>query len=115
LIALILGGKSIASRNEQRRLELLKLMVEKGQPVPESVVNQILAPQSAPEGDGTRQTYKRTRNAYAFTLAGIGTLTYALLNHHDGGVLITGLCFLCLGVGGLAGIYLPKRDEKISG
>src|SRR5262249_18476902 len=71
LLSVILGARYISSRNEQRRLELLKLMVEKGQPVPEGVVNQILTPKAGQEAFGEAQVYKRTRNTYAFTAAGI--------------------------------------------
>lgn len=117
LLAVILGGKYFSSRNEQKRLELLQLMVEKGQAVPTEVVNKILTPQAAPENDSSRQNYKRTRNAYGFTLAGILILAYTLFNRdwHNTGTLVPGLVFLSIGVGCLAGIYLPKRTEKISG
>jgi hypothetical protein len=115
LLTVILGTKYISSRNEQRRLELLKMMVEKGQAVPEAVVNQILTPQAAPEDSGSRQSYKRTRNAFGFTLAGAALCLYGLIGHAGSSALIPGLVFLCLGAAGLAGLYLPKRDEKISG
>lgn len=112
ILAAILGAKYISSRNEQKRLELLKLMVEKGQPVPDSVVNSILTPQSAPESDDNRQTYKRYRNAYGFTIAGFLMMSYGMLTHNlDGGSMICGLIFLCIGAGGLAGLYLPKRTS----
>ena len=114
LLASILGKRYFHSRNEQRRLDLLKLMVEKGQPVPETVVTQILSPQIKPESDGKRQTYKRTRNAYGFTVAGVLILGYAVVGHdwNNAATLVPGLVFLCLGVGGLAGIYLPKTHEN---
>lgn len=115
LLTVILGAKYISSRNEQRRLELLKMMVEKGQAVPETVISQILTPQVAPEDSGSRQSYKRTRNAFGFTLAGVALCFYGLIGHAGSSALVPGLVFLCLGVGGLAGLYLPKRDEKISG
>jgi hypothetical protein len=117
LVAVILGGKYFASRNEQRRLELLRLMVEKGQPVPENVVNQILSPQPAAEADSVRQAYKRTRNAYAFTIAGVALIGYALIFNQwsNSSILVPGLVFIAFGVGGLAGLYMHKRDEKISG
>ena len=120
LLAVILGAKGISSHTEQKRLELLKIMVEKGQPVPEAVVNSILTPQASPESGDNRQTYKRYRNAYGFTIAGVALMFYAMLSHsYEGGAMITGLVFLCLGAGGMAGLYLPKQrsngPEKISG
>lgn len=117
LLAVILGGKYLSSRNEEKRLNLLRLMVEKGQPVPENVVTQILSPQGAVEADGDRQAYKRTRNAYGFSIAGALLIGYALLTgeYHNTSVMVPGLIFLCLGMGGMAGLYLSKRDEKVSG
>jgi hypothetical protein len=114
-LAAILGKFFLNSRNEQRRLDLLKAMVEKGQAVPESVVNQILTPSDSLESEGTRNVYKRTRNAYGYTIAGVSLIVYALATHQwtSESILIPGLVFLCLGAGGLAGIYLPKREEKI--
>lgn len=118
LLAAILGAKYISSRNEQRRLEILKMMIDKGQPIPENMVNSILTPK-ANEPEGTPQTYKRYRNAYGFSIAGFVLMSYALLTHSlEGGCMITGLIFLCIGAGGLAGIYLPKQQkatEKLSG
>jgi len=115
-LAAILGKRFLASRNEQRRLDLIKTMVEKGQAVPEAVVNQILTPSRQLEAEGPRSEYKRTRNAYGFTVAGVCLIVYALATHNLGSedILVPALVFLCLGVGGLAGIYLPKqREEKI--
>lgn len=116
LIAVILGGRYIASRNEQKRLDVLRLMVEKGQPVPEAIVSQILNSQVAPDKDSSRQNFKRTRNAYAFTIAGLGLLGYVILrsDYSNSGALLAGLIFLCLGAGGIAGLYLPKQNEKTS-
>ena len=112
LVAVILGGRYFASRNEQRRLEVLRLMVEKGQPVPESVVQKILSSNAEPEADGARQAYNRTRNAYAFSLAGLALLGYALIkgDFSNTAVLVPGLIFFCLGAGGIAGLYLPKQS-----
>jgi hypothetical protein len=117
LLAAALGTKYISSRNEQRRLDLLRAMVDKGQPVPEAVVNSIIAPQAAAESGDSRQTYKRYRNAYGFTIAGVALMCYAVLNHtYDGGSMIAALVFLCIGGGCMAGLYLPKQaNEKISG
>lgn len=113
LLTVILGAKYLSSRNEERRLEVLKMMIEKGQPVPENMVNSILTPKGSVESDGTPQTYKRYRNAYGFSIAGFLLMSYAILTHsYDGGAIICGLVFLCLGAGGLAGLYLPKQKSS---
>ena len=112
LIAVILGKRYFESRNDERRMQLLKMMVEKGQPVPESALQLLLSPQTVAETGGARQGYKRTRNAYGFTLAGMLLIGHALINHdwQNQAVLIPGLIFICLGLGGFGGIYLPKRS-----
>ncbi|MGE4133471.1 MAG: DUF6249 domain-containing protein [Bdellovibrionales bacterium] len=113
LAVVILGAKYFSSKNEQRRLDVLQKMVEKGQPIPEGVITQILNT-GKQESEDSRATYKRTRNAYGFSIAGVALLGYAVItgSFHATDVLVPGLVFLCLGLGGLAGLYLQKSEEK---
>ena len=96
-------------------MQLLKMMVEKGLPVPDTVINQILSSKAKPEPTGARVTYTRTRNAYGFTVAGVLLLAYPLITHdwNNVSVLAPGLLFLCLGLGGLAGIYLRNNLKRL--
>ena len=101
LISVILGSRYLREQTERRRLDILKMMVEKGQPVPEGVVRQIL--NSDRRSDPVDATSKRVRNGFGFTIVATGLLIYALTTHESHhGALIIGIVFLGLGIGNIA-------------
>ncbi len=113
LIIAIFGRRYFEARSEDRRLKFLQQMVDKGQPIPESVMKQVMGSDQGPT-ETSLSAYKRTRNAYGFTIAGFMLLVYGLLNGRlgDSSLMVPGLIFLCLGVGSLMGLYLSKPEEK---
>lgn len=100
MIILILGGRLVRERTERQRLDLLRSMVEKGQPVPESVVKEILG---GGRRDFRNSAEHRVRRGTGFTIVGAGLLIYGLFQggqHHT--TLVVAIVFLGLGIGNLA-------------
>ena len=115
VIALVLGGRYFSNRTEQKRIEVLKMMIEKGQPLPENVVKQILSPNRTTP-DPLAKQFQNVRNTVAFSIAGVSLMAYAIFTQdfHNKSVLIPGLIFLCLGAGGIAGFYTKKSAKPNS-
>jgi hypothetical protein len=112
LLVLFLGRRALIERTNQRRLEVLRTLVEKGQPVPEAVVREILAGGPGERGCGMPgEEYRSLRRGYGLSLAGGGLLVFALVNHgHPRGALIAGIVLAGLGLGNLlARRHRPDR------
>ncbi len=101
IAVLLLGRRFLRERTEQRRLDLLRAMVDKGQPVPEGVVAAVLKDGSS--GLDANNPVRQVRNGFGFSVIGAGLLVYGLVvagSHH--GAIILGIVFVGIGIGNLA-------------
>ena len=111
IVVLVLGVRYLRERTMQSQIELLKMMAEKGQPIPESAFQQLAhcgrGGRGGPWGDPEFMRYRRARRGYGLTFAGLGLGVYALVSgHHGPGIWIASIVLLALGLSA----WLAHRD-----
>jgi hypothetical protein len=84
------------------RLEAVKILAEKGQPIPEGVLKDM--------GGSAAEKEKKSPTSKAITHISIGLafVVYFLLNGHHNGALAVGIGFLALGAGNL---WLANKNK----
>lgn len=112
LLILFLGRGYFNNKTQQRKIELLEKMVEKGQPVSDTVIQQIFA-DSGPRKFGADWEGKSLRRGVALTLAGAGLLIFSFVTHKTGPSVVAGIILLSLGVGSLVSHKYGKDNSNL--
>jgi hypothetical protein len=115
LVTVILGAKFLRERTEQRRLEVLKLMIEKGQTVPDQIVGDVLNSRHGMKNGRTPEE-RRERNfrrGVTSTIVGAGLLVYGISAPGDHqGASFMAILALAIGVSSLLAHYkFSKKSE----
>lgn len=108
----ILGTRYFRERTEQKRMEVLKAMVEKGQPIPEALMNSFTNQKDIRRPHWRHQGHSLRRGIMA-TIIGGSFLVYHFMSE-DGygrGFVIAGIILLGVGIGHLA-TYKSFKDDS---
>jgi hypothetical protein len=112
VIVLVLGGRFLRERTAHKRLELLRLMIEKGQPISDNVVKEMISNDEKKRDLDPKQAHiRQLRNGFVLTGIGLALCIYRFAStggHHEKALAI-GLLSLGLGIGLLIAYKLSDK------